>query len=59
MYKRQAPNSTKEYNKDICEELGVTVPDDYVAIGEASDDTKEAADDTAEETADDTEEAAE
>lgn len=54
-----APNFTKEYNKDICEELGVTVPDDYVAIGEASDDTKEAADDTAEETADDTEEAAE
>ena len=30
-----APNFTKEYNKDICEELGVTVPDDYVAIGEA------------------------
>lgn len=54
-----APNFTKEYNKDICEELGVTVPDDYVSIGEASDDTKEAADDTAEETADDTEEAAE
>lgn len=54
-----APNFTKEYNKDICEELGVTVPDDYVAIGEASDDTKEAADDTKEETADDTEEAAE
>ena len=58
-----APNFTKEYNKDICEELGVTVPDDYVAIGEASDDTEEAADDTAddtaEETADDTEEAAE
>ena len=32
-----APNFTKEYNKDICEELGVEVPDDYVAIGEASD----------------------
>lgn len=30
-----APNFTKEYNKDICEELGVEVPDDYVAIGEA------------------------
>ena len=24
-----APNFTKEYNKDICEELGVEVPDDY------------------------------
>ena len=33
-----APNFTKEYNKDICEELGVEVPDDYVAIGEASSD---------------------
>jgi putative ABC transport system substrate-binding protein len=27
-----APNITKEYNADICEELGITVPDDYVAI---------------------------
>ena len=43
-----APNFTKEYNKDICEELGVEVPDDYVAIGEASDDS------TSEETSDDT-----
>ena len=43
-----APNFTKEYNKDICEELGVEVPDDYVAIGEASDDN------TSEETSDDT-----
>ena len=43
-----APNFTKEYNKDICEELGVEVPDDYVAIGEASDDR------TSEETSDDT-----
>ena len=43
-----APNFTKEYNKDICEELGVKVPDDYVAIGEASDDN------TSEETSDDT-----
>ncbi len=44
-----APNFTKEYNKDICEELGVEVPDDYVAIGEASDDStsEEASDDTA------------
>ena len=42
------PNFTKEYNKDICEELGVEVPDDYVAIGEASDDS------TSEETSDDT-----
>ena len=29
-----APNVTKEYNKEICEALGVTVPSDYVAIGE-------------------------
>ena len=43
-----APNFTKEYNKDICEELGVEIPDDYVAIGEASDDN------TSEETSDDT-----
>ncbi|MGN8779476.1 ABC transporter substrate-binding protein [Blautia sp. HCP3S3_C12] len=43
-----APNFTKEYNKDICEELGVEIPDDYVAIGEASDDS------TSEETSDDT-----
>lgn len=28
-----APKFTKEYNAEICEELGVTVPDDYVAIG--------------------------
>jgi putative ABC transport system substrate-binding protein len=27
-----APNVTKEYNADICEQLGITVPDDYVAI---------------------------
>jgi putative ABC transport system substrate-binding protein len=62
-----APNFTKEYNKDICEELGITVPDDYVAIGEAAEDTEEASDDadaadeaTAETAEDDvTEEAAE
>ena len=29
-----APNVTKEYNKEICEALNITVPDDYVAIGE-------------------------
>ena len=40
-----APNFTKEYNKDICEELGVTVPDDYVAIGEAAEADTEEADD--------------
>lgn len=28
-----APQFTKKYNPDICEELGVTIPDDYVAIG--------------------------
>ncbi|MCD8097349.1 MAG: ABC transporter substrate-binding protein [Lachnospiraceae bacterium] len=27
-----APNVTKEYNAVICEDLGITVPDDYVAI---------------------------
>lgn len=27
-----APKVTKEYNKSICDELGITVPDDYVAI---------------------------
>jgi putative ABC transport system substrate-binding protein len=27
-----APNITKEYNPDICDQLGITVPDDYVAI---------------------------
>jgi putative ABC transport system substrate-binding protein len=27
-----APNITKEYNASICETLGITVPDDYVAI---------------------------
>ena len=42
-----APNFTKEYNKDICEELGIEVPDDYVAIGEATEDTEEASDDAA------------
>lgn len=29
-----APNFTKKYNAEICETLGVSVPDDYVAIGE-------------------------
>ena len=28
-----APNFTKKYNADLCEELGIEVPDDYVAIG--------------------------
>jgi putative ABC transport system substrate-binding protein len=27
-----APTVTKEYNADICETLGITIPDDYVAI---------------------------
>ena len=47
-----APQFTKEYNPEICEELGIEVPDDYVAIGadeeEASDDDA-AKDETAEE----------
>ena len=51
-----APQFTKEYNPEICEELGIEVPDDYVAIG-AEDDaaeetTEEAADDTAADEAD-------
>ena len=46
-----APNFTKEYNADICAELGIEVPDDYVAIGEASEDTDEASDETAEDNA--------
>lgn len=29
-----APQFTKKYNAELCEELGVTIPDDYVAIGE-------------------------
>lgn len=28
-----APKTTKKYNKEICDELGITVPEDYVAIG--------------------------
>jgi len=32
---RYAPQFTKEYNAAICEELGITVPEDYVAIPEA------------------------
>ena len=66
-----APQFTKKYNPEICEELGVKVPDDYVAIGEEADadeeeseakeetktdDTKDTA---AEEEAEPTEEAAE
>lgn len=27
-----APNVTKQYNADICETLGITVPDDYTAL---------------------------
>ncbi|MCD7867118.1 MAG: ABC transporter substrate-binding protein [Clostridiales bacterium] len=27
-----APNFTKEYNADICEQLGIEIPDDYTAI---------------------------
>ena len=29
-----APNFTKMYNPGNCEALGITVPDDYVAIEE-------------------------
>ena len=39
-----APTVTKKYNPDICEELGVEIPDDYVAIGaEEAEETTEAA----------------
>lgn len=27
-----APNFTKKYNKAVCDELGITIPEDYVAI---------------------------
>lgn len=30
-----APKFTKKYNTEICEQLGITVPDDYVAIDTA------------------------
>ncbi|MGM9532301.1 ABC transporter substrate-binding protein [Intestinibacter sp.] len=29
-----APEFTKKYNKEICQDLGIEIPDDYVAIGE-------------------------
>lgn len=29
-----APQVTKEYNADICSQLGITIPEGYVAIGE-------------------------
>ena len=29
---KTAPQVTKEYNADICSQLGITPPDDYVAI---------------------------
>lgn len=31
---RYAPNVVKEYNAEICSTLGVTIPEDYVAIAE-------------------------
>ncbi len=31
---RYAAAPIKEYNKDICEQLGITIPDDYVAIAD-------------------------
>ena len=31
---RFAPTFTKEYNAELCELLGVTVPEDYVAIAD-------------------------
>ena len=55
-----APQFTKEYNPEICKELGIEVPDDYVAIGAdaeeaTSEDDADAADDTAEETTEEAE----
>ena len=32
MQVESAPQVTKEYNKDICDQLGVSIPDDYTAI---------------------------
>ena len=29
---KTAPKVTKEYNADICSQLGITPPDDYAAI---------------------------
>ena len=46
-----APNFTKEYNADICAELGITVPDDYVAIGAEAEETTEASTEAATEAA--------
>ena len=31
---RYAPQTTKMYNPSICETLGITVPEDYVAVSE-------------------------
>ncbi|MCR5329659.1 MAG: ABC transporter substrate-binding protein [Lachnospiraceae bacterium] len=31
---KYAPNTTKKYNKSICEKLGITIPSDYTAIEE-------------------------
>ena len=31
---KYAPNTTKKYNKSICEALGITIPSDYTAIEE-------------------------
>lgn len=55
-----APQFTKEYNPEICKELGIEVPDDYVAIGAdaeeaTSEDDADAADDTAEKTTEEAE----
>lgn len=49
-----APNFTKEYNTDICAELGIEIPDDYVVIpteDEAAEESEEepAEDEAAEE----------
>ncbi|WP_373215635.1 ABC transporter substrate-binding protein [Ruminococcus sp. 5_1_39BFAA] len=49
-----APNFTKEYNADICAELGIEIPDDYVVIpteDEAAEESEEepAEDEAAEE----------
>ena len=54
-----APTFTKKYNADICQELGVEVPDDYVAIGAEEEAAEGETETVAEETTETETEAAE
>ncbi|MDO5136037.1 MAG: ABC transporter substrate-binding protein [Eubacteriales bacterium] len=47
-----APNFTQKYNADICAELGVEIPDEYVAIGAEDDASQEEAESSDEEAED-------